>query len=73
MYCHNARRVWTYQKGQSEAEYLPYRTQMNINNIRRVWRYQRGKHNPYIEEEQRTQWPKKKYKRTNTDVHNIHI
>jgi hypothetical protein len=26
----------------------------------RVWRYQRGNHNPYIEEEQRTQWPKEK-------------
>ena len=31
---------------------------------RRVWRYQRGNQNPYIEEEQTTQWPKKKYKRT---------
>ena len=28
--------------------------------IRRVWRYQRGNHNPYIEEEQTTQWPKEK-------------
>jgi hypothetical protein len=26
--------------------------------LRRVWRYQRGNWNPYIEEEQRTQWPK---------------
>ena len=25
---------------------------------RRVWRYQRGNQNPYIEEEQKTQWPK---------------
>ena len=24
---------------------------------RRVWRYQRGNQNPYIEEEQTTQWP----------------
>ena len=32
---------------------------------RRVWRYQRGNQNPYIEEDQTTQWPKKKYKRTN--------
>jgi hypothetical protein len=30
----------------------------NIQYIRRVWRYQRGNHNPYIEEEQTTQWPK---------------
>ena len=30
------------------------------NNIRRVWRYQRGNQNPYIEEEQTTQWPKEK-------------
>jgi hypothetical protein len=28
--------------------------------IRRVWRYQRGSQNPYIEEEQTTQWPKEK-------------
>ena len=27
---------------------------------RRVWRYQRGNRNPYIEEEQTTQWPKEK-------------
>jgi hypothetical protein len=26
--------------------------------IRRVWRYKRGNQNPYIEEEQTTQWPK---------------
>ena len=31
---------------------------MNIQ--RRVWRYQRGNQNPYIEEEQTTQWPKEK-------------
>jgi len=29
---------------------------------RRVWRYQRGNQNPYIEEEQTTQWPKKSTK-----------
>jgi hypothetical protein len=28
--------------------------------IGRVWRYQRGNHNPYIEEEQTTQWPTEK-------------
>jgi len=27
---------------------------------RRVWRYQKGNQNPYIEEEQTTQWPKEK-------------
>ena len=27
---------------------------------KRVWRYQRGNQNPYIEEEQTTQWPKEK-------------
>ena len=26
----------------------------------KVWRYQRGVQNPYIEEEQTTQWPKEK-------------
>ena len=33
--------------------------QSNIS-LRRVWRYQRGNQNPYIEEEQTTQWPKEK-------------
>ena len=28
--------------------------------VRRVWRYQSGNQNPYIEEEQTTQWPKEK-------------
>jgi hypothetical protein len=28
--------------------------------LRRGWRYQRGNQNPYIEEEQTTQWPKEK-------------
>jgi hypothetical protein len=40
---------------------------------RRVWRYQRGNQNPYIEEEQTTQWTKTKYKRTNNDLQNINI
>jgi hypothetical protein len=31
---------------------------MGVN--RRVWSYQRGNQNPYIEEEQTTQWPKEK-------------
>ena len=29
-------------------------------HLRRVWKYQRGNQNPYIEEEQTTQWPKEK-------------
>jgi hypothetical protein len=28
--------------------------------VRRVWRYQRGNQNPYIKEEQTTEWPKEK-------------
>jgi hypothetical protein len=32
---------------------------MNIG-VRSVCRYQRGNQNPYIEEEQTTQWPKEK-------------
>jgi len=28
--------------------------------LRRVWRYQRGNQNPYIEEEQKTQWTTEK-------------
>ena len=31
--------------------------------LRRVWRYQRGNQNPYIEEEQTTQWPKERVQR----------
>ena len=31
--------------------------------LKRVWRYQRGNQNPYIEEEQTTQWPKEKVQR----------
>ena len=31
---------------------------------RRVLRYQRGNQNPYIEEEQTTQWPKEKIQTT---------
>jgi hypothetical protein len=31
--------------------------------IRRVWIYQRGNQNPYIEEEQTTEWPKEKGQR----------
>ena len=32
-----------------------------------------GNQNPYIDEEQTTQCQKKKYKRTNNDLQNIHI
>ena len=31
-----------------------------IAKLGRVWRYQRGNQNPYIEEEQASQWPKEK-------------
>ena len=45
-----------------------------IFQYRRVCKCQRGNRNPYIEEEQTTQWAKdKKYKRTNNDQQNIHI
>ena len=33
----------------------------------------RGNQNPYIDKERKTQWPKKKYKRTNNDQQQIHI
>jgi hypothetical protein len=32
----------------------------NLHQVRRVWRYQRINQNPYIEEEQTTQWQKEK-------------
>jgi len=37
--------------------------------VRRVRRYQRGNQNPYIEEEQTTQWPKENVQKLQT----IHI
>jgi hypothetical protein len=40
----------------------------DVGKRRRVSRYQRGNQNPYIEEEQKTQWSKKKYKRTKDRV-----
>jgi hypothetical protein len=33
---------------------------VSFHVVWRVWRYQRGNQNPYIEEEQTTQWPKEK-------------
>ena len=45
----------------------------NLERSRRVWRYQSGNQNPYIEEEQTTQWSKKKNKRRNNDLQTIHI
>ena len=40
---------------------------------RRVLRYQKGNQNPYIEEEQTTQWPNEKVQKNNNDLQNIHI
>ena len=47
------------------ALYLPVKNHNYFNKnkpdwLRRVWRYQRGNQNPYIEEEQTTQWSKEK-------------
>ena len=42
---------------------------MNKKNLK----IPKGNQNLYIEEEQTTQWQKKKYKRTNNDLQNIHI
>jgi hypothetical protein len=39
---------------------LNYKSLKQEHCKRRVWRYQRGNQNPYIEEEQTTQWPKEK-------------
>ena len=41
--------------------------------IRRAWRYQNGHQNPQIEEGQKHNSQKKKDKRTNNDLQNIHI
>jgi hypothetical protein len=37
--------------------------------IKRVWRYQRGNQNPYIEEEQTTQWPKLQKNKQRYTIH----
>ena len=39
---------------------LPVNGKLRPSFVRKVWRYQRGNQNPYIEEEQTTQWPKVK-------------
>jgi hypothetical protein len=42
--------------------------------VRRVRRYQRGNQNPYISKKNRQHnGQKKKYKKTNNDLQNIHI
>jgi len=41
--------------------------------IRRVWRYQRGTHNPYMEEEQTTQWPKEKVQNDKNTIYKTYI
>ena len=43
--------------------YRPIHFQYENDLSRRVWRYQRGNQNPYIEEEQTTQWPREKGKK----------
>jgi hypothetical protein len=39
--------------------------------IRRIWRYQRGNYNPYIEEEQTTQWPKEQVQKDKQRCHHF--
>jgi len=41
--------------------------------VRRVSRYQRGNQNPYIEDEQTTQWRKEKVQKDNNHLQNIYI
>jgi hypothetical protein len=40
---------------------------------RSVWRYQRSNHNPYIEEEQTTQWPKEKSTKGQTTIYKTYL
>ena len=53
------------------------RTNIDIQNTsqktQKSLEISRSNQNPYIEEEQTTQWQKKMYKRTNNDQQNIHI
>jgi hypothetical protein len=41
--------------------------------VRRVGRYQRGNQNPYIEEGQTTQWPKRKKSKGKTTIYKTYI
>jgi len=41
-------------------------------DVIRVWRYQRGNRNPYIEEEQTTQWPKEKVQKDKLSTKHTH-
>jgi hypothetical protein len=40
----------------------------SVYRRRRISRYQKGNQNPYIEEEQKTQWPKRKSTKGQTTI-----
>jgi hypothetical protein len=42
-------------------------------NIKRVWRYQRSNQNPYIDEENTTQWPKEKGQKEQASIYKTYI
>jgi hypothetical protein len=44
---------------------------ISIVQYRRVCKYQMGNQNPYIEEEQTTQWPKEKRTKGQTTIYKI--
>ena len=46
--------------GSWKSNYHTITTTTAQNKVERFWRYQRDNQNPYIEEEQTTQWPKEK-------------
>jgi hypothetical protein len=50
--------LWPIKSSQFDNWFVNNRDFQGSN--RRVWRYQRVNQNPYIEEEQTTQWPKEK-------------
>jgi hypothetical protein len=50
----------TSNKNKNNGDFRKCKWLYILFTIRRVWRYQRGNQNPYIEEEQATQWPKVK-------------
>jgi hypothetical protein len=65
---------WPKEKGQRDKQRSTrhtYKTKDRVTHValRRVWRYQRGNKNPYIKEEQTTQWPKEKGHAT---IYNTH-
>ena len=68
LYLVNSRHDWRIFGKKVKSYFVNLFSLNNTQNVlRRVWRYQRGNQNPYIEE-QTTQWPKEKDRRTDNTM-----